>query len=109
MTEVDTVPAERTIRRYLWIGLILFVLLAEGDDPDTVTFPAEMASRAEEPEIAALMASETRLFELRKTSRLGKKAQLESRIEQLAKEHSGLEVQETAKVQEINIMSRELE
>ncbi|MDQ0469455.1 HlyD family type I secretion periplasmic adaptor subunit [Labrys wisconsinensis] len=84
-------------------------LEAEREGRDAVTFPAELTERAAESAVAALMGGETRLFELRNSARLGKKAQLESRIGQLEKERLGLSVQETSKVQEIGIINRELE
>ena len=43
------------------------------------------------------MASETKLFEVRSTGRIGQKAQLRERIAQLNEEIAGLTAQETAK------------
>lgn len=83
-------------------------LLAERDDRDAIAFPAEMLSRSSDPDVAALMTGESRLFELRHAARAGQKAQLESRIEQLQKQAGGLAVQEDAKGREIGLIEKEL-
>ncbi len=54
------------------------------------------------------MANERKLFQLRRTARLGQKAQLQQRIEQLEQEVAGIEAQQDAKSKEIDLISREL-
>jgi HlyD family secretion protein len=83
-------------------------LEAERDGTDAIRFPAELMSRAQEPEVAAVMASERKLFELRRTSRTGQKAQLRQRISQLDEEISGLAAQRDAKMKEVALIEREL-
>jgi len=55
-----------------------------------------------------VLASERRLFDLRRRARVGQKEQLEQRIGQLESEVEGLEAQKNAKVGEIGLMQREL-
>lgn len=55
------------------------------------------------------MAGEQSLFEFRRQSRAGQKAQLEERIAQLAEESSGLSEQRVAKSHEIELIGTELE
>jgi HlyD family secretion protein len=84
-------------------------LESERDRLDTLTFPAALLSRANEPDVAGAMQSESKLFELRKNSRTGQKAQLRQRIVQLQEEARGLEAQQKAKTHEIALIERELE
>jgi len=84
-------------------------LEAERDAADSITIPDELLSRAGEPEVDRVIEGERRLFEIRRQARLGQKAQLAQRIEQLNKELSGHEAQETAKTREMVLIERELE
>jgi HlyD family secretion protein len=72
-------------------------LKAERDGAETVAFPAELTARADEPSIAALLAEEQRLFELRHSSLEGQRAQLRERVAQVVEETHGLAVQIQAK------------
>lgn len=83
-------------------------LEAERDGAETITYPVSLTSRAQEPEVAAVMASERKLFELRQTARTGQKAQLRQRISQLDEEISGLAAQRDAKMKEVALIEREL-
>lgn len=84
-------------------------LEAERDGTDRIVFPDRLTSRvAADPAVERIMASETRLFELRRTARDGQKAQLQERISQLAEEISGLERQSEAKESEIALIAEEL-
>lgn len=83
-------------------------LEAERDSAAAVKFPLELLSRNQEPEVAAVMQSERKLFELRNTARTGQKAQLRQRISQLDEEISGLAAQRDAKVKEVALIEREL-
>ena len=58
-------------------------LESERDGWDTIVFPAQLVARASDPDLAAAMDSERKLFNLRKTARNGQKAQLQERITQL--------------------------
>lgn len=57
-------------------------LTAERDNAADVTFPAELAGRAADPNIAALMAQERKTFVLRRDARRSMTAQLGQRISQ---------------------------
>ena len=84
-------------------------LEAERDSAEAVAFPDALTARASNRDVARTMAGEQKLFELRKTSRQGQKAQLRERIGQLAEEISGLAGQADAKRREIELINRELE
>lgn len=84
-------------------------LEAEREGADTITFPESLTGRANEPEVARLIASETKLFELRRSAREGQKAQLAERVAQLEQQIVGLEEQSEAKDRELDLISQELE
>src|SRR5262252_8626741 len=75
-------------------------LEAERDDIEQMEFPPELLARADNPDVARVIAGERKLFELRKMARLGQKAQLKERIAQLQEEIQGLLGQATAKRRE---------
>jgi HlyD family secretion protein len=77
-------------------------LEAERDGARKVTFPAELTARKDEPEVAQAMASEQRLFELRRSAREGQKAQLLEQIDQLRQQITGNDEQVAAKTKEID-------
>lgn len=84
-------------------------LEAEQRGLDKVTFPPQLTSRASDPDVAAVMASETKLFEVRVNGRAGQKAQFRERVTQLNEEIAGLSAQEQAKNQEIALVQKELD
>jgi len=83
-------------------------LEAERDGAGEISVPAELASRMSKPLVAHVVAGERRLFSLRRAARIGQKAQLRQRIEQLNKEIEGLRAQSKAKSREIELIYREL-
>jgi HlyD family secretion protein len=83
-------------------------LESERDGWDTVTFPVQLVAGASDPERAAIMDSERKLFNLRKTARNGQKAQLRERMAQLQEEIAGLTGQQNSKTKEITLVEREL-
>jgi HlyD family secretion protein len=83
-------------------------LEAEQRGLDRIKFPPQLTSRAGDPDVAGLLASETKLFEVRVTGRAGQKAQLHERITQLKEEIDGLTAQQNAKDQEIALVEKEL-
>jgi membrane fusion protein, type I secretion system len=83
-------------------------LESERDGWDTVTFPAQLVAGASDPERAAIMDGERKLFNLRKTARNGQKAQLRERMAQLQEEIAGLAGQQASKTKEISLVEREL-
>jgi HlyD family secretion protein len=84
-------------------------LAAERDNAGAVVFPAQLEDRKGEPEIAEIMENERRLFELRRTSRSGQKAQLRQQVAQLNEEIVGMTAQQRAKKREVELITRELE
>ena len=54
------------------------------------------------------MDSERKLFELRRTARLGQKDQLSQRVQQLQQQITGLTAQQDAKAKEIDLIEQEL-
>ncbi len=83
-------------------------LQAEQQGLTKVVFPATLLDRADDPDVKNVIASETKLFEVRTTGRIGQKAQLRERVTQLNEEISGLTAQEKAKDQEIVLVEKEL-
>jgi HlyD family secretion protein len=83
-------------------------LEAEQRGLDKVTFPSMLLSRADDPDVKAVMASEIKLFDVRVNGRIGQRAQLRERITQLNEEIAGLTAQEQAKDQEIALVEKEL-
>jgi HlyD family secretion protein len=81
---------------------------AERDGADTVTFPAELLSRRDDPEVAQMVASEQKLFEVRQSAREGQKSQLFEQIDQLKQQIQGNVEQEGAKSREIDWVQQEL-
>ena len=66
-------------------------LAAERDGADTVAVPKELADHLADPDVKEALASERKLFDLRRTSRVGQKDQLRQRIGQLREEIGGLD------------------
>ncbi|MBR1171859.1 HlyD family type I secretion periplasmic adaptor subunit [Bradyrhizobium sp. DASA03005] len=83
-------------------------LQAEQRGLDRIEFPQTLIERASDPDVKALLAAETKLFEVRVNGRTGQKAQLRERITQLNEEIAGLSAQEKAKDQEIALVQNEL-
>ena len=83
-------------------------LEAEQRGNDKIKFPPQLTDRASDPDVAAIVASESKLFDVRVNGRTGQKAQLHERITQLNEEIAGLTAQETAKQQEIDLVQKEL-
>jgi HlyD family secretion protein len=83
-------------------------LEAEQRGLDNIVFPQMLLSRAEDPDVKAVIASETKLFEVRVNGRAGQKAQLRERVTQLNEEIGGLTAQEKAKDKEIALVEKEL-
>ncbi len=83
-------------------------LEAERDGSKRMTLAPILVSRMNDPEIAATVASEQRLFELRRVELSGNKARLRERIEQLRKQIEGYSAQASAKAKEIALIGDEL-
>ena len=83
-------------------------LVAERDGKPAPEIPAAIVERMAEPEVRENVLGEQGLFESRHIARAGQKAQLGERIVQLQKEMEGLDAQQQAKVQEIDLLHKEL-
>jgi HlyD family secretion protein len=83
-------------------------LQAERDSQSSITFPSDLLARGSDPDVADIVASEQKLFELRRAARLGQKAQLQQRVDQLEEEIRGLEAQQSAKAEQVALIKREL-
>jgi HlyD family secretion protein len=83
-------------------------LEAEQRGADQIVFPPALRDRANDPEVRDVMASESKLFEVRVNGRTGQKSQLRERITQLNEEITGLQAQEAAKDKEIALVEKEL-
>ena len=83
-------------------------LSAERDRVDTIKFPDDLLQRRDDPDVAQVLAAESKLFELRRSARAGQKAQLRERIEQLGKEINGFSSQQISKEKEVTLIEREL-
>lgn len=84
-------------------------LEAERDGAEAITFPDDLLSRESDPDVAGPVSSERKLFQLRRTARVGQKAQLRERVAQLQEEIGGLTAQQNAKAREVTLIERELE
>ena len=83
-------------------------LEAERDDLKAIVFPDELLSRRSNPEVAAILHGEARLFAIRKEALESKKAQLQERIVQFAHEIEGLKAQEIAYTEGIEVLDSEI-
>ena len=84
-------------------------LESERDGSSRVKFPDDLLARAQEPDVAAILDGERKLFQLRSSARTGQKAQLRQRIEQLNEEVRGLKAQHVSKEKETKLIEREKE
>jgi HlyD family secretion protein len=108
----DTVPRTTlgSVRSALDAQLLREARLkAERDGAEAVPLPDELASRRAEPTVAVAFTGETRLFEARRNTLTGQRAQLREQIAQLNEQIDGLEAQIEAKKSEIGFTERELE
>ena len=83
-------------------------LEAEQRGLDKIVFSKTLLDRVDDPDVKAVMASESKLFEVRVNGRAGQKSQLRERVTQLNEEIAGLTAQEKAKDQEIALVEKEL-
>jgi HlyD family secretion protein len=83
-------------------------LESERDGSDEIVFPAQLLAGPGDPDRAAAMDSERKLFNLRRTARSGQKAQLQERVAQLQEEITGLTAQQNSKAKETGLIEREL-
>jgi HlyD family secretion protein len=84
-------------------------LEAESEGADSVVFPAELLTRAQEPDLKKILTGEQNLFALRQAEQAGQKRLLRERIAQLGKEVEGFTAQAAAKEREIALVGKELD
>ncbi|HTQ82913.1 MAG TPA: HlyD family type I secretion periplasmic adaptor subunit [Pseudolabrys sp.] len=82
-------------------------LESERDGDDSVKFPTELLAQAKNPDVAAVLDGERKLFELRRNARIGQKEQLRQRIEQLKEEIRGFQAQKDSKEKQTALVNRE--
>lgn len=83
-------------------------LQAELEGSDEISFPEALTALTADPEIAALIAAESRLHELHRLALASQQGQLRERVLQLREEISGIETQITAKEREKALLDAEL-
>ena len=84
-------------------------LAAERDGVDSVAAPKEFENHLDDPDVKEALASERKLFDLRRQDRLGQKQQLQERIRQLQQQIAGLTAQQDAKDKEVALIEQELQ
>ena len=82
---------------------------AELEGDERVVFPAELMQRKDDPEVARLVGGEAKLFETRRKTREGLKAQLGERVLQSEEEIRGLTAQVASKEKQVEWIQQELE
>jgi HlyD family secretion protein len=83
-------------------------LSAERDGQSTINFQEVFQQRLKEPDIAKTVEGELSFFKARRTSRDGKRSQLNEQATQFLEEVRGLEVQIVGKDREMEILNTEL-
>jgi HlyD family secretion protein len=83
-------------------------LLAERDGAASIAFPDSLTARIAERSVATAVAGEEKLFESRRNTRNGQKAQLRERVSQTQEEIRGLSAQLSGKESEIKFIGEEL-
>jgi HlyD family secretion protein len=83
-------------------------LESERDGDDEVKFPPELLAQAKiSAAVADIVDGERKLFELRRSARIGQKAQLHQRVEQLKEEIRGFQAQKDSKEKQTALIKRE--
>ncbi len=83
-------------------------LSAERDSRDVISFPEALLRDRNVVDVAAVLNGEQQLFDDRRLSKKGRKAQLTERIQQLSKQSDGLTAQQDGKLEAIGIIKKEL-
>jgi HlyD family secretion protein len=83
-------------------------LTAERDDSGRIEFPPDLLARRGTNTLDTTLAAEEKLFESRRSARIGQRAQLRERIAQSNEEIRGLSAQQEAKEVEISLINEEL-
>ena len=83
-------------------------LMAERDGQETLIVPEPLAALNADPAVAAILQGQRSLLDARRTSRAGRKAQLNEQIKQFREQITGLTSQRAAKAEEIELVAKEL-
>ena len=84
-------------------------MTAERDGVDAITFPEQLVARfTHEGALSGPLASEQRLFDARRTTLYGERAQLREQVLQTIEQALGLEAQRQAKVDEVALIEEQL-
>ena len=78
-------------------------------DATPLLFSPTIVERLIEPDVAALVAAEKRVYASRQDARAGQKSQLTERVAQLLEQIDGLSQQASAKAEEIRLIQEELQ
>lgn len=106
LTRANLALVERTL---IELHALRARLAAERDGEEQIPVPEELKDRVDEPTVANALAGEGRLFELRRATREGQKAQLRERIEQLEQEIVGISAQQEAKAREAALLQSQVD
>jgi HlyD family secretion protein len=82
---------------------------AELEGRDRVDYPADLLARKDDPEVGNVIRGEAELFEIRRKTREGLKAQLLERVSQSEEEIGGLIAQVASKDKQVEWIKKELE
>jgi HlyD family secretion protein len=82
-------------------------LESERDGDNNVKFPPDLLAQEGNPDVASIIDGERKLFELRRSARIGQKEQLRQRVGQLNEEIRGFQAQKDSKEKQINLINRE--
>ncbi len=83
-------------------------LRAERDGLDKITFPERLLKKKSRPAVKAMMRGQTSLFTVRRKSKAGQVRILRQRAVQLEEQIKGLEIQKTARQEQIEIIDRSI-
>jgi HlyD family secretion protein len=83
-------------------------LSAERDGLAQLEIPAELAARADDGTVKALLTSEQSLFKARASARTSQKDLLQSKVAQLTEEISGLDTQVDSRAKQLELIQGEL-
>ena len=84
-------------------------LTAEIMGKDEIDFPAELDARADDPQVAQILAAQRDTLSARKDVRLGSIEQLNQQVDQLKSQKAGLELQKTSIEQQVAVVDGEYE
>jgi HlyD family secretion protein len=83
-------------------------LEAQRDKLGNIEYPQELMERANEPDLAAIIGGQNKLFTARLEAVTGKKNQLKQQIDQLSEQISGLDSQKKSKEKQLALISSEV-